>query len=78
VSNAAAMMGSAAFLLPLISTAPRNGTPPLMRKLSMSFNAKAQSRKAAGKIKFSQKLCAFASLRLGVEFYCFAIKTRSC
>jgi hypothetical protein len=43
----------------------------------MSFNAKAQSRKAAGKIKFFQKLCAFASLRLGVEFYCFAIKIRS-
>ena len=35
VSSAAAMTGSAAFLLPLISTSPCSGTPPLIRKLSM-------------------------------------------
>ena len=35
VSSVAAMMGSAAFLLPLISTSPCNGTPPLIKKLSM-------------------------------------------
>jgi hypothetical protein len=35
VSNAAAMMGSAAFLLPLMATSPRNGTPPSIKKLSI-------------------------------------------
>ena len=35
VSSAAAMMGSAAFLLPLMATSPCNGTPPLIKKLSM-------------------------------------------
>jgi hypothetical protein len=35
VNSVAAMMGSAAFLLPLISTSPCNGTPPLIKKLSM-------------------------------------------
>ena len=35
VSSVAAMMGSAAFLLPLMVTSPCNGTPPLMKKLSM-------------------------------------------
>jgi hypothetical protein len=35
VSNAAAMMGSAAFLLPLMVTSPCSGTPPLIKKLSM-------------------------------------------
>jgi hypothetical protein len=38
VSNAAAMMGSAAFLLPLMVTSPCNGTPPLIKKLSMKRN----------------------------------------
>ena len=31
------VMFAVPFLLPLMSTAPRNGTPPLMRKLSMIF-----------------------------------------
>ena len=35
VSNAAAMMGSTAFLAPLMVTSPHNGTPPLINKLSM-------------------------------------------
>jgi hypothetical protein len=35
VNSAAAMMGSAAFLLPLMVTSPCNGTPPLIKKLSM-------------------------------------------
>ena len=35
VSNVAAMIGSTAFLAPLISTSPCNGTPPLIKKLSM-------------------------------------------
>jgi hypothetical protein len=29
------MMGNAAFLLPLMATSPCNGTPPLIKKLSM-------------------------------------------
>jgi hypothetical protein len=37
VSSVAAMMGSAAFLLPLMVTSPCNGTPPLIRKLSMIY-----------------------------------------
>src|SRR5207245_7134560 len=35
VSNVAAMMGSTAFLAPLIATSPCNGTPPLIERLSM-------------------------------------------
>jgi hypothetical protein len=35
VRSVAANIGSAAFLLPLISTVPCNGTPPLIKKLSM-------------------------------------------
>src|SRR5579862_8485012 len=35
VSNVAAMMGRAAFLLPLMVISPCNGTPPLIKKLSM-------------------------------------------
>jgi hypothetical protein len=30
-------MGNAAFLLPLMATSPCNGTPPLIKKLSMIF-----------------------------------------
>jgi hypothetical protein len=37
VNSAAAMMGSAAFLLPLMATSPCKGTPPLIKKLSMIF-----------------------------------------
>jgi hypothetical protein len=37
VSNVAAMIGSAAFLLPLMVTSPCNGTPPLIKKLSMKL-----------------------------------------
>jgi hypothetical protein len=37
VSSVAAMMGSAAFLLPLMVTSPCNGTPPLIKKLSMKI-----------------------------------------
>jgi hypothetical protein len=32
------MIGSAAFLLPLMVTSPCNGTPPLIKKLSMIFS----------------------------------------
>jgi hypothetical protein len=32
----AAMIGSTAFLAPLIATSPRRGVPPLINKLSMS------------------------------------------
>jgi hypothetical protein len=32
----AAMIGSTAFLAPLIATSPHNGTPPLINKLSMT------------------------------------------
>ena len=35
VSSVAAMMGNAAFLLPLMVTSPCNGTPPLIKKLSI-------------------------------------------
>src|SRR5260370_18272050 len=37
VSRVAAIMGSTAFLAPLMVTSPRNGTPPLMSKLSMDL-----------------------------------------
>ena len=35
VSNVAAMMGSTAFLAPLMATSPWRGTPPLINRLSM-------------------------------------------
>jgi hypothetical protein len=35
VKSAAAMIGSAAFLAPLILTFPRSGTPPLINRLSI-------------------------------------------
>ena len=37
VNNVAAMMGSTAFLAPLMVTSPWSGTPPLINKLSMEI-----------------------------------------
>jgi hypothetical protein len=44
VSNVAAMMGNTAFLAPLTVTSPHNGTPPLIKRLSMKnqFNKQIQ------------------------------------
>ncbi len=37
VSSVAAMIGSTAFFAPLMTTSPRNGTEPLIKKLSMEI-----------------------------------------
>ena len=56
VSSVAAKIGSAAFLLPLMSTVPRNGTPPLIKKLSMRnyVLVKPQMDTDETQIKFSR------------------------
>ena len=68
VSRVAAMMGSTAFLAPLMATSPHSGTPPLINRLSMMILVDRRGAEAGGEVDTSSPLC----LRDGNQI--FAIK----